>query len=147
MLSPQGGIANLSGSRALSRQGSWCCFTNSFLCGLLLLLHGVFLFMWETGEPGVFVQCIRRRESVTLASQIYVECITYHIELYMKICRRLEPRTGNSSWTNSESLQPLLCFALCILELSSTTQKGRRYYLLLCMKGSAHLRNSHTVLF
>ncbi len=49
---------------------------------------GSFCSCGKQVNQGSLSQCIRRRESVTLPSQIYVERITYHIELYMKICRR-----------------------------------------------------------
>ncbi len=39
---------------------------------------GSFCSCGKQVNQGSLSQCVRRRESVTLASQIYVECITYH---------------------------------------------------------------------
>jgi hypothetical protein len=64
----------------------------------------------------------------------------------MKICRRL-PELEILLEPTVNLVSPCYVLLYAFWELSSTTEKGRRYHLLLCMKGSAHLRNSHTVLF
>jgi hypothetical protein len=102
--------------------------------------------MWETGEPGVFVPMYQKeRISDTSLSNL---CGTYHLpyRIIHENLQKVSPELETLLEPTVNLSSPCYVLLYAFWELSSTTEKGRRYYLLLCMKGSAHLRNSHTVL-